>query len=158
MYLEQAKSSFITLQNLTDKIENPRPCTLDNVSRLSDLLGLSLPKAYIEFLLWTGDGGGFFAGDEYDWERVGNRLKSVAYGLLEDHNALEGFPDDAVVIMVNQGHYGFAFIRISEGNNPPVHLAVETDAGLQFIWQYAITIEQWCLATINRMITAYGDS
>jgi SMI1-KNR4 cell-wall len=155
MYLNKAKERFAILQERQGFNGSLRPCTLDDVEALSTQLNLKLPDSYIEFLLWTGNGGGCFGGHEFDCGRVGGVNKVNAHNLLAYYNKLNELPDDAIVIIFYQGGYEFVFIRISEGNNPPVHRVLETETGLQITWNFSANIEEHCLKTIEYLISVY---
>lgn len=157
MYLDKAKQKFQVLQQLRGEQGVPKPCSNEQVEFLSKELDLTLPAAYIEFMLWAGLGGGCFGGDEFDYERVSSSNKAKAYGLLNHYKQLESFPDDAIIFLFYQGGYAFEFIRASEGDNPPVHQAIETELGLQIRWKFSKTLEEHCLKAIEYLITAYQN-
>lgn len=118
MYLDQLKTQFETLQMVPPQLVVP--CTEDEVHQLEQTLGLRLPLAYREFLLWMGHyAGGYLAG--YDWRfEALFHLKEWALELLEENQSTEILPEDAIVFFMNQG-YRFMFFRVSEGENPPVY-------------------------------------
>lgn len=155
MYLVESKSKFADLEKIEAFREKLHPCKLEEIEELAKHLELKLPKSYIEFLLWTGNGGSFFAGHEFDVKRVGTTNIENAYELLNEHNELGALPDDSIIIIFYQGGYMFDFIRFSEGANPPVHRVSETENGLEFIWNFSNDLEEHCLRKINYLISAY---
>jgi hypothetical protein len=145
MYFSKAKEH---LQRLLQK--KPQydviPCSLDDVQNLEDHLRLHLPEAYREFLLWTGGGGGFLAGEEFDWERVRDDNRDKAVGIMQFYNYPNSLPDDAIVFLVYQALNAFAFIRVSEGDDPPVHMFGEREPGNdQMVWNCCRDLEEFCL-------------
>lgn len=149
MYLDRAKERFQELNQLLKIPMSVHPCTVEQVRKLEENIKLKLPKAYQEFLLWMGNGGGFFASDSFSWEKVGNVNRDLAIELLNENNYLGSLPDDAIVFIFYHGGYRFAFIREGEGDNPPVHVFQEKVPVAELIWNYSTTIEEHCLKTIE---------
>ncbi len=155
MYLVESKLRFASLEKIEEFRENLHPCRLEEVEGLAKKLEFKLPESYVEFLLWTGNGGSFFAGHEFDVKRVGTTNIENAYELLNEYNELAKLPDDSIIIIFYQGAYMFDFIRSSEGDNPPVHRVSEAENGLEFIWNFSTDLEEHCLKKINNLIFAY---
>ncbi|MBI4782430.1 MAG: SMI1/KNR4 family protein [Oscillatoriophycideae cyanobacterium NC_groundwater_1537_Pr4_S-0.65um_50_18] len=86
---------------------------------------MSIPKAYQEFLLWTGNGQGLLAGDYHNWGYVASTNRNNALGIMQLAEHSPNLPEDAIVFIIYQGDHSFSFIRSSEGDNPPVHMFLE---------------------------------
>jgi hypothetical protein len=96
------------------------PCSEREVQSLERHLGLTLPPAYKEYLLWIGHGAGrllrgtdCFYADIFD-------LRTWAEQLLNEDGFPQKLPEDAIVFSMHQG-YQFSFFRTSEGDDPPVY-------------------------------------
>jgi hypothetical protein len=155
MYLNKSKSEFTCLEKCEAFLGKLYPCSLEEVDELEKKIELKLPASYVEFLLWTGNGGGFFAGHEFDVKRVGTVNVGSARELLNEYNKLSELPNDAIIIIFYQGGYMFDFIQPSEGDDPPVHRVSESEDGLEFIWRFSNNLEEHCLKKINHLISAY---
>lgn len=120
MYLDQIKTKYepLVLQYIPPQMV--KPCTKEEIQQLERVLGLRLPLAYQEFLLWMGHGaGGFLAGSDWIFEDLFD-LKEAARELLEENRSTEVLPEDTFVFFMHQG-YRFLYLRPSEGENPPVY-------------------------------------
>lgn len=118
MYLDKVKER-LKEQNLVSPNEF-FPCSPDEVIWSEQQLGISLPKAYQEFLLWMGHGAGqFLRGSDCFFKHLPD-LQEWAVELLQENNVLEPLPEDAFVFLMHQG-YQFSFFRLSEGDNPPTY-------------------------------------
>lgn len=130
MYLDKVKKQLIEL-----KIASPDEqvgCTQDEVIELERQLGISLPKAYREFLLSMGYGAGkFLRGSDCFFEHL-PYLQKWAIELLEENNFCESLPEDTFVFSMHQG-YQFSFFRLSEGDNPPTYSYCEGTNQTSFI-------------------------
>ena len=157
MYLDKAKERFRELLQSGKGHENVRPCSSKEVRDLEEHLGLLLPKAYEEFLLWTGKGGGLLGGLEFDWIRVRDCNRSNAVEIMQELNCSEPLPEDAIVFLVSSSVCTFLFIRASEGDNPPVHLFKETQSGFEMVWNYYLNLEDLYLRRIETF-TGYRKS
>ncbi|HLY29493.1 MAG TPA: SMI1/KNR4 family protein [Ktedonobacterales bacterium] len=99
------------------------PCSEEEVAALEQKLGVSLPAAYREFLLWMGHGAGqFLQGTDVFYEAL--PLNDAARELLQEDEVTEPLPSDAIVFYMAQG-YQFQFMRASEGDDPPVYFYEE---------------------------------
>lgn len=153
MYLDKAKERFQALLARRGGFNNVRPCTNDEVQSLERSLGIKLPKAYQEFLLWMGRGGGFLGGEEFDWMRVRDDNRRKAIEIMEFCNYPNPLSDDAIIFLVYQGIDAFAFIRASEGDNPPVHLFGEGESHDQITWNFSKDLEEFCLKRIDYLLS-----
>jgi hypothetical protein len=105
--------------------EQIRSCTSDEVQLLEQTLRIHFPKAYEEFLLWMGKGAGaFLQGSDCFYADL-PKLKDWAKELLAENDATLELAEEAFVFFIHQG-YQFAFMLISEGDNPPVYYYNET--------------------------------
>ncbi len=122
MYLDEAKARFETSGLIHPK--DLIPCTPDEVRVLEDMLKLTLPSSYKEFLYWGGHSAGpLLRGSDCFWERLLN-IQQWAVELLKENNSPVRLPNDAFVILMHQG-YTFMFLRTTEGDNPPVYRYLE---------------------------------
>ncbi len=128
MYLDEVKARFEQLHLV--RSEKIIPYTEDEIRMLEQQLGLPLPGAYKEFLLWIGHGaGGFLRGSDCFYDHL-PRLRAWAMRLLWENGYAEPLPEDAFVFYMHQG-YLFYFVRVGEGDDPPVYFyseAMETPA------------------------------
>ncbi len=112
---------MIVLIVSTDEIV---PCTENEVRILERQLGFSLPGAYRKFLLWMGHGAGILLrGSDCFYQHL-PPLRTWAEELLEENNFPEPLPEDAFVFYMHQG-YLFYFVRVGEGDDPPVYFYSE---------------------------------
>ncbi len=115
MYLQQARMLY---EQLGER-QPPAACTPEEVSALEQRLGLSLPAAYKEFLLWMGRGAGYFMkGMWFYYQDL--PLQQQAAELLARYRFPHPLPADAFVFFMSQG-YTFSFLRVTEGDDPPVY-------------------------------------
>jgi hypothetical protein len=162
MYLNKAKERYEFLQRLdSERYQSPVSCSSEHILSLQKSLGLKLPDAYVEFLSWAGESLDVFRGHMYQCGFVEFSNKESALDIMKDYNSSEVLPDDAIIFFVRQGGYAFGFIRSSEGINPPVHYfdfvkATESDEpGARIIWNYAATLDDFCLMRIEHPINIY---
>jgi hypothetical protein len=122
MYLDEAKA-----RSESSGLIHPKdliPCTSDEVRVLEDMLKLTLPSSYKEFLYWGGHSAGpLLRGSDCFWEHLLN-IQQWAVELLEENNFPVRLPNDAFVFLMHQG-YTFMFLRTTEGDNPPVYRYLE---------------------------------
>jgi hypothetical protein len=113
----------IVLSGLASEAEL-QGCTEAELTHLESTLGLGLPRAYREFLLRAGRGAGrLFRGTDVFYPTLLN-LREWADELLEEDSGRFVIPADAVVIGMHQG-YQFLYLRVGEGDDPPVYRYVE---------------------------------
>lgn len=152
MYLDRAKEQFRQLLQIRGGRGDVKACPLQDVENFEKDLGVTLPKAYKEFLLWMGEGGGVFADFEFELNYVRNSNWNSANRIIRHYGCHNNLPDDAVIILVFQDDDAFVFIRTSEGDNPPVHALIPTEHGPEWKWNYARNIEAFCLMYINPLV------
>lgn len=117
MYLEQAKAKFAVTPILQPK--TVIPCTPEDIKLLEQHLGLRLPAAYQEFLLWMGRGTPvLFAGSQCWYNNLIDN-QEIATEMLGENSFPETLPVNAFVFFVHQG-YQFNFFVCNE-NNPVVY-------------------------------------
>ncbi|HBL14916.1 MAG TPA: SMI1/KNR4 family protein [Cyanobacteria bacterium UBA11162] len=118
MYLDRAKKQLKDLEIVSpDELSG---CTHYELNKLERQLGIFLPKAYQEFLLWMGHGGGqFLRGSDCFFKHL-PYLYDWGTELLQENNFPEPLPEDAFIFFMHQG-YQFSFFRLSEGDNPPIY-------------------------------------
>lgn len=177
MYLERAKRRLEEINEMKKRfkemgiegsdwgelrLNEPEPCTEDEVKALEEKLGRTLPEAYKEFLLWMGKGvgkGNLMAGEDFfvwNWEKEQEMLKLVRELFEEDEFPGE-LPEDAFVFLFHQG-YSFLFFRLSEGDDPPVYLWIESETSFQKISEH---FSDWLLERIElhgKSVKNYGES
>jgi hypothetical protein len=125
LYLDRVKKRLDELYMLPPA--ELKPCTEEEIVELEQRLGVKLPQAYREYLLWMGHGGGSFTvGTECLYEDL-PQIQHWARELLEEDQFLLKLPEDAFVFEMHQG-YTFNFFRLSEGDDPPVY-TYEEDSG-----------------------------
>jgi hypothetical protein len=122
MYLDRVNKKLIEL-----KLAMPEEflgCTQDEIIDLEWRLGISLPKAYQEFLLSMGHGAGkFLRGSDCFFKHL-ILLQEWAVELLEENHFPKSLPENAFVFFMHQG-YQFSFFNLSEGDDPPTYFYSE---------------------------------
>jgi hypothetical protein len=132
MYLENIKLEFLR-RKLAYSTANIFPCSNQEISELEKKVGLRLPVAYKEFLMWGGNGvGSFMQGSRFRYEDLIG-TQEIAKEMLEEDSSPDRLPADAFVFWMHGG-YMFSFFRISEGDNPPVHHYCEGQNNGKVIW------------------------
>src|SRR5258707_14053477 len=118
MYLQRVKARLEEL--FIVRLDTIIACTEEEVHALEQEVGLLLPAAYREFLLWMGHGsGGLLGGSDFLYEDL-ILLQRDAAELMKEDTYPEPLPEDACVFLMHQG-YQFGFFRTSEGDDPPVY-------------------------------------
>ncbi len=130
MYLDAVKAWFEAVD--VEDSQQVKPCTEEEVRLLEKEVGFSLPAAYQEFLLWMGHRAGkLLRGEDCFYEYIlGNQKGAVE--LLEENGNPEVLPEDALVFCMHQG-YVFYFMRVSEGDDPPIYFYSEAMKPRRFI-------------------------
>ena len=135
MYLDRVKAYFAEVNARVHLADGVTPCTEREVTDLEEKLGLQVPDAYKEFLLWMGHGAGnFLRGTDCFYDSL--PLNEAACELLTEDNVTLQLPEDAFVFYMHQD-YQFMFLRTSEGPNPPVYFYAEEsrDKGFQTLYE-----------------------
>jgi hypothetical protein len=100
------------------------PCNENEVSQLEAEMMLFFPASYREFLLLCGKRLGKVIWDDRFYYPFQPSMKEEALGMLTHY----GFDtsiiaDMGIVIQTHEG-YAYHFIRVDEGDDPPVHLVM----------------------------------
>jgi SMI1 / KNR4 family (SUKH-1) len=134
MYLDRVKNQLIELKIV--KQDELLGCTRDEVSAIEQQLGISLPRAYQEFLLSMGHSAGqFLRGSDCFFQHL-PQLQEWAIELLQENNFAQSLPKDAFIFFMHQG-YQFSFFRVSEGADPPIYSYCEGTEETFFIKSHA---------------------
>ncbi len=130
MYLDNLKARLVELGFVSSN--ELLPCTEEEVSSIEQKLGIFLPDAYKEFLLWMGHGSGrLMQGSDCFFKHL-PALQEWAIELLQENHFPELLPNDAFVFFMHQG-YQFSFLRTSEGADPPIYYYCEGEDQTSFI-------------------------
>jgi len=110
-YLKRAK------QLLKDvKVEG---CLIHEIVDLEKQLGIYLPEAYKEFLLWMGKNPDvFLLGSEVEYNSL-IKIQGWANELLKEKE-LEPLPSNAFVFYMHQG-YQFSYFLLGQSEDPQVY-------------------------------------
>ncbi|NJS09059.1 MAG: SMI1/KNR4 family protein [Microcoleus sp. CSU_2_2] len=130
MYLDRVINQLIELKLVRqDELVG---CTRDEVAAFEQQLGISLPRAYQEFLLSMGHSAGqFLRGSDCFFQHL-PQLQEWAIELLQENNFAQSIPEDAFIFFMHQG-YQFSFFRLSEGAEPPTYSYCEGTEETSFI-------------------------
>lgn len=147
MYLDRAKELVEELGYI--RPECIFPCTEAEVEEFEIALGVKIPLAYREFLMWGGKGMGKImqgSDDFYYYEPMYSQLRKIMQSDNKSHdyqtdepyvgrimarellleNKLDPSPiDNQVILIFSHQGYQFAYIRADEGENPPVYYYIE---------------------------------
>lgn len=112
------------------------PCSERDVQVIERELNLAIPQAYKEFLLWMGKkAGDILLGSDWLFDDL-PKIQKWAIELMQANGVSNMLPSDAFVIYMHQG-YQFSFVRISEGDDPPVYYYDEMRPYSDFPMLYA---------------------
>lgn len=163
MYLEKAKALYLKLTS-----HLPEGCEEEEVRALEQELGTHLPEALREFLLWMVPNRTFMDGSDWGcWAMRNNELTETSRRVLQEWGSSYKLPEDALVILFHQAAF-FYFIRLSEGDNPPVYFGYfEENVQIKEIApSFSVCVEQWIESHIrweekrkqwqNQKIEQYG--
>jgi len=122
MYLTTAKKRKEEVPFFKD--DHPIGCDEKEIEDLEAFIKSHLPKAYREFLLWTGHScGQFLQGSDCFYKSLKD-LQRYAQDLLREDHSLEKLPEDVFVFFMHQGYY-FLFFRLTEGDDPLIYSYLE---------------------------------
>ncbi|MGG6297118.1 SMI1/KNR4 family protein [Leptolyngbya sp. AN02str] len=128
-----------------------RPCSVEEVQKLEDNLGLRLPAAYRELLLWIGNGGFVFEGQYFRHYLIkGNR--AMAIKLMQVLGLSESLPEDAIVFLHDQLDEYFYYICASEGDDPPVHEFYAVGGECKHVKNYSKKLEEYMLRRLRSFL------
>ena len=131
MYLEQFKNRFLLEFSLAFR-QKVSPCTEEEINLLEEKLGLFLPMAYKEFLLWGGHkAGGLMEGSDCFYRHL-LRNQETARSILEDDEFIKPLPEDAFVFFTHHD-YMFLFFQTSYVEDPAVYGYTEKQVKKRFI-------------------------
>ncbi len=132
------------------------PCTEEEITELEKQVGLKLPKAYREFLLWSGNGlGSFEIGSVFFYKDELVEIQEIAREIMDADDLVgkpaspDKLPDDAYIFWMHEG-YMFTFFRTSEGDNPPVHFFREGENRIR--WNYQEHFTDFLLTEMNNHV------
>ncbi|MFD2564794.1 SMI1/KNR4 family protein [Aquimarina rubra] len=145
MYLEESKNFLKDYPQITSEF---RGCSEQEIDNLESILNEKIPEAFKEFLGWFGKSGGkilrgtdyyypFLSGEAYEgWKEENivpqdHTFKDVGIDLLNRNN-FDGkkILENSILFMSHQG-YAIEFLKVDEGENPPVYIFVEQDKWLK---------------------------
>lgn len=122
---------FMSKNGLGDKYEIVSD--IDYNDFIKSLYPIKLPKAYLEFMRYTGYGQ-YFVGSDYKMSDV-KQLNGWAEELLEENDFPQKLPESGFVFWMHQG-YMFYFFRLDEGDDPPVYYYSECEDLTGFVKCY----------------------
>jgi hypothetical protein len=101
-------------------LEGVTGCNAEEVALLEQQLGLALPSAYREFLLWMGHGSDrLFRGSLCFYDDL-IYMQEQAANLVAREARPGTLPEGTLVILMHEG-YEIDFLSGFEGDNPPVY-------------------------------------
>lgn len=103
-------------------------CSREEIVDLEEYATGKFPPYYRAFLELMGRGSGhlFLGSDALVSENHQLRLRAAAERLLKRRDSTWSLPPSAFVFLMHQG-YQFLFIRLDEGEDPPVYLVTERE-------------------------------
>jgi len=112
-----------------------KPCSTDEIeSLIQSTEGKYLPKEYLKFMRYAGNGIRFFKGSDHTVNDLPG-LKEGAIELLQENESEEELTDNSFVFYMHQG-YQFYFFNLDEGDNPPVYFYHECENEDRFVKKY----------------------
>jgi hypothetical protein len=122
MYLDKARR--LIEERSFPHAEDIHPCTPDELEELEGKLGRPLPGAVREFLLWCGHGlADLWSGNrcfEYEELIAGAGLNEAHQVLVEDGHDASALDGPVLVFQFDENGQ-FSFVRLDEGDDPPVY-------------------------------------
>lgn len=154
MYLEKLKEHIKKLSRLRNVSDWHEPCSSEEIRQLERELNLLLPESLAEFWLWMGHGSWYFDQDNCRINDV-TRNRKCALEIMQAGNSTDQLPEDAIVFICLQGGDAFAFVRTSEGEDPPAHFYQDMENNDRIQCKYANTIEDYFLQDVIQLIKTY---
>ena len=109
---------------------HPRGYPQEAIAAVETSMGVTFPAAYRAFHLWNGRNFTPWDGDDADVSMVPD-LKDAALEILAEGRHRLTLPADALVI-IQHGGYEFNFLRLAEGDDPPVYYYSQTQKEAAF--------------------------
>lgn len=130
-HLDEAKA-FYAAELQRYYASPPRGATEEEINALEQRLGMSLPAAYREFLLWMGDDlDGIFRGSDCFAHSVLGNTKALKDELLPE-NGIDLGSENPVVFFMHQGYIAAWFDRTASEPDPVISFFSEgNDKGIQ---------------------------
>jgi hypothetical protein len=100
--------------------QKAQPCTSDEITTLEALAGKPFPTTYKAFLAWMGHGAGSFLHYLTCFYPDLPALQAAAREMLATDGCQQSLPDDAWIISLLAEQH-FTFLRLSEGDDPPIY-------------------------------------
>ena len=115
------------LKDHLDEIEGwIEPCSIEEIRTYENVHNISLPKAYVEFLLLIGrSSGDLFYGSDVSLIYI-DQMHSDGNKILR-RNQQPQLTNNEIVFYMHQ-NYSFCYFRLNEGDDPPIYLCIEGDA------------------------------
>ena len=157
MYLENLKEQIKKLSQLRNLSDRHKSCRIEEIHQLEQELNLLLPESLTEFLLWIGNGSWYFDQDNC---RISDMIKNHrrAIQIMATGNSVDQLPKNSIIFICHQGGDAFAFVRSSEGEDPPVHFYQDMENSDRIRWNHANTIEDYFLRDVVQLIKTYENS
>lgn len=100
-----------------------QPCNAEDIKKIEQRTGFTLPEEYLEFLSTMGRGAGIFMlGSSVFLDEIFD-LEEGAQEIMNDNN-LPPLPSNAFVFWMHQG-YQFAFFKVNENSNLDIYFFSE---------------------------------
>ncbi len=113
------------------------PTTLEDLEAINSLTNRKhLPKAYLEYYKYMGNGVSFFKGHSCFKNEI-FKVKTWAEELLNENKVQTKLSENDFVFWISQG-YMFCFFKLDEGDDPPVYYYCEGEGkGLSSFYKIA---------------------
>jgi len=128
-YIQQAVEIFYSIDQWDDR--EIMGCSYEDLISLEKFLPLfyKMPAAYREFLIFGGKRLAYFLGDPvFSYSKVLDNLRDRYLQFKRDFGLEQDIWNDGIVIIDEHLSASFLFIRLSEGENPPVYFWEEEGA------------------------------
>lgn len=97
-----------------------KKATKDEFSKLIELSPKPLPKAYLDFMRYAGNGYRLWKGSVYTINKIPELREAAEYLLYIENQVPYKLSEDSFVFWMHQG-YMFYFFNLNEGDDPPVY-------------------------------------